>query len=249
MGNLIRFVGRSLIWMVILIGIIVACLRLSFANIGLFKAEIEEWVAAEVIPGLTFGEIRSRWNRVSPIFELDHAVITLPDRSNPIIIDTLAIEFDFWGSLVFGTPVIREVIGTVDTVVIRKDTDKRWWLNDINLVASQGSAAADDIETLLASIPHYLHLELNRLVIEDEINAQNYQINNISANIERHDEATHLQLLANLPEALGGSLQMKSILEDDVGTVLPAKPATQARSDWQFARCLGGKSPQSRGRW
>ena len=219
MGYLIRFIARSLIWMLILVGIIVACLRLSFANIGLFKSEIEEWVAAEVIPGLTFGEIRSRWNRISPIFELDQATITLPDRSNPIVIDRLAIEFDFWGSLIFSSPVIREVNGTIDTVVIRKDKEKRWWLNDINLVAGQGSSAADDIEELLASIPHYLHIDLNRLVIEDEISRQKYLINNISANIEHHDDATHLQLLANLPETLGGSMQMLSILEGNVGTV------------------------------
>jgi len=219
MGYLIRFITRSLIWMLILVGIVVACLRLSFANIGLFKAEIEEWIAVEVIPGLTFSEIRSRWNRISPIFELDQAVITLPDRSNPIAIDTLAIEFDFWGSLIFGTPVIREVNGTLDTLVIRKDVEKRWWLNDINLVASQGSAAADDLEELLASIPYYMHIGLNRLIIEDEITARNYQIDNISANIEHHDDAIHLQLLAALPENLGGSMQMKSILEGDVGTL------------------------------
>ena len=219
MRYLIRFISRSLIWTVILIGIVVACLRLSFASIGVFKSEIENWVAAEVIPGLTFGDIRSRWNHVSPVFELDQAVITLPDRSNPIIIDTLAIEFDFWGSLVFGTPVIREVIGTVDQVVIRKDIEKRWWLNDISLVAKKSSAAANDIEDLLASIPHYLHLELNSLIIVDEHAGNNFQIDNISADIEHHDEATHLQLLANLPETLGGLLQMKSILEGDVGTV------------------------------
>ncbi len=219
MANLLRYLVKTLLWLVILIGIIVAGLRIGFANLGMFKGQIENWVDAEVIPGLKFKDIRGHWNQVSPVFELDHAVISLPGRGNPVIIDTIAIEFDFWGSLIFSTPVVRDVTGTIEKLSIRKDLQKRWWLNDINLVAGQNSAAASALEDLLASIPHYLHFELNRLIIDDEISGKSYSIDDISADIETHDDATHLQLLANLPDEFGTSLAVKSILRGDTGII------------------------------
>ncbi|MCP4486502.1 MAG: hypothetical protein GY820_04165 [Gammaproteobacteria bacterium] len=219
MANLIRYLVKTLVWLVILIGLIAAGLRVSFANLGLFKGQIESWVATEVVPGLKFDDIRGRWNQVSPVFELDHAVISLPGRNNPIVIDTMSIEFDFWGSLIFSAPVVREISGTIEELSIRKDLQKRWWLNDINMVASQASATATVLEDLLASIPNYMHLKLDRLIIDDEISGQSHSINEIFANIETHDDATHLQLLANLPGELGTSLAVKSILRGDTGIV------------------------------
>ncbi|MCP3688081.1 MAG: hypothetical protein GY784_06680 [Gammaproteobacteria bacterium] len=210
---------KALIWMLIFIGFIVAGLRIGFANLGQFKNPIESWVATEVVPGLEFGDIRGDWNWVSPVFELDHAVITLPGRSKPIVIDTMAIEFDIWGSLIFSTPVVREVTGTIAEINIRKDSQKHWWINDIKLVADKASAAASNFEDLLASIPHYMHLELNRLNIENEISGQSHSIDNISADIETHGDATHLQLLAKLPAQLGSSLEVKSILQGDTGII------------------------------
>ncbi len=217
MANLMRYLAKTLIWLLILLGLIVAGLRISFANLGQFKDQIETWVAAEVVPGLKFDDISGSWNKVSPVFKLEHAVITLPGRSNPIVIDSMAIEFNLWGSLLFSTPVIGEVTGTIEELNIRKDLQKRWWLNDINLVADQASATASVLEDLLASIPHYMHLELNRLTIDDEISGQSHSINEISADIETHGDATHLQLLANLPDELGTSLAVKSILQGDTG--------------------------------
>lgn len=219
MYNLIRYITRTLIWLLILGGLIVAGLRLTLANVGLFRADIETWVSEELAPGIGFGDIRCYWNGANPILELEKAAITLPDRSRPIAIDVLTIQFDLWDSLVLGTPVVLEVVGSIEKLVVRKDTDNRWWLNEINLKPGSGSDAAGDIEDLLASIPHFLQLELKRLIIEDERKQRIHQIDNIFADIQHHDKATHIQLLANLPEALGGSLKLRSLLEGDKGLI------------------------------
>ena len=219
MGSLIRFIAKTLIWMIIFIGLIVAGLRLTLANVDLFRADIEAWVAEEVGPGISFGKIRINWIGINPVLKLDSAAITLPDRSKPAAIDAISIQFDLWGSLVLGIPVVNEISGNIETVTIKKDVENRWWFNDIQLLAEKSSDAADDIEDLLASVPHYLQLEVARLIIEDEIEQQHYQIDNITADIQHHDDATHVQLQAKLPENLGGELTVKSILESEHGLV------------------------------
>ncbi len=219
MYNLIRYITRILAWLLILGGLIIGGLRLTLANVGLFRADIESWVSQELAPGIGFGDIRCYWNGVDPILELEKAVITLPDRSRPIAVDILSIQFDLWGSLVLGTPVVLEVSGSIEKLVVRKDIDKRWWLNDINLKAASSSEAAGDLEDLLATIPHFLQLELQRLIIKDESKQRIHQINNIFVDIQHHDQATHIQLLANLPEVLGGSVNIKSLLQGDKGVI------------------------------
>ncbi len=219
MRNLIRYITRTLVWLLILGGLIVGGLRLTLANVGLFRAEIESWVSQELAPGIGFGDIRCYWNGVNPILELEKAVITLPDRSRPISVDILSIQFDLWDSLIVGTPIILEVTGSIEKLVVRKDTEKRWWLNDLNLKAASSSEAAGDVEDLLATIPHFLQLELQRLIIEDDSKQRIHQIDNIFVDIQHHDKATHIQLLANLPEALGGALKLSSLLQGDKGVI------------------------------
>lgn len=217
MLSLLRYLTQLLIWTTIFVGLVVAGLRISLANIDLFRSDIEDWVSHELSPGIGFGEIRSYWNKTNPVLELDNASITLPDRSKSLVVDAISIELNLWDSLVLGTAIIAEVTGTIDKITVRKDREHRWWLNDINLVAAESSAAASDIEDMLAAIPHYLEIELRRLIIEDDTTQQSYQIDNIFADIQHHDEATHLQLLAELPEIFGGSLKVKSILQQSRG--------------------------------
>jgi len=219
MRSFVRYLANTLIWLTILAGIIVAGLRITLANVDLFRANIESWVAAEIGPGISFGKIHSYWIGINPVLELEAAEITLPDRRKALAVDAVNIQFNLWGSLVLGVPVVAEITGNIDTVTIRKDLEKRWWFNDIHLVAEKSSGAASDIENMLASIPHYLQVSVRRLIIEDQISQQNYQIDDISADIQYHDDATHLQLLADLPENLGGQLKVESVLEQEHGLV------------------------------
>ena len=219
MSSFFRYIANTFIWLIILAGIIVAGLRFTMANVDLFRADIESWIAAEIVPGISFGEMRCYWIGVNPVLELETVAITLPDRRKALAIDAVNIQFNLWGSLVLGIPVVAEISGNIETVTIRKDLEERWWFNDIHLVAEKSSGAASDIENLLASIPHYLQVGVTRLIIEDQISNQNYQIDNISADIQHHDNATHLRLLANLPENLGGQLKIESILEQENGLV------------------------------
>lgn len=219
MTSLLQYIARTLIWLLILAGLIVGGLRLTLANVGLFRADIETWVSHELAPGISFGDIRCYWNGIDPVLELKNTSITLPDRSRAIAVDVLSIQLDLWDSLVLGTPIVLEVAGSIEELVIRKDSDKRWWLNDISLKASESGDAFGDLEDWLSSIPHFLQLEFKRVIIEDDSRQLKHQIENIFADIQHHETVTHVQLLANLPEALGGDLEVKSLLEGDEGLV------------------------------
>ncbi|MCP4429675.1 MAG: TIGR02099 family protein [Gammaproteobacteria bacterium] len=219
MLSLFRYITRTLIWLLILAGLIVAGLRLTLANVGLFRADIETWVSHELVPGISFGDIRCYWNGIDPILELEKTAITLPDHRRPIAIDVLSIQFDLWDSLVLGTPVVLEMVGSVEKLVIRKDSDKQWWLNDISLIASESGDAFGDLEDWLSSIPHFMQLEFRRMIIEDDSRQRIYHINNVLVDIQHHEQVTHVQLSASLPDSLGGELNLRSLLEGDEGLV------------------------------
>ena len=219
MLSLFRYIARTLIWLLILAGLIVAGLRITLANVGLFRADIETWVAQELAPGISFGDIRCYWNGVEPILELENTTITLPDHSSPIAVDVISLQLDLWGSLVRGSPVVIEVVGSIEKLVIRKDNDKQWWLNDISLNTTDSGDAFGDLEDWLSSIPHFLQLEFKRLIIEDRNQQRTYQINNVFAGIQHHGKVAHAQLSANLPEALGAKLEVKILLKGDAGLV------------------------------
>ncbi|NNE63799.1 MAG: hypothetical protein HKN34_06940, partial [Gammaproteobacteria bacterium] len=102
MTSLLRYIARTLIWLLILAGLIVGGLRLTLANVGLFRADIETWVSHELAPGISFGDIRFYWNGIDPVLELENTSITLPDRSRAIAVDVLSIQLDLWDSLVLG---------------------------------------------------------------------------------------------------------------------------------------------------
>ena len=217
MTSLFRFNLKVLIWLLILAGLVVGALRLTLANVGLFRADIETWVSHELAPGISFGDIRFYWNGIDPVLELKKSAISLPDRSQSIVVDILAIQLDLWDTVILGTPVVVEVAGSIDKVVIRKDSDKRWWLNNFRLKASEAGRAFGDLENWLSSVPHFLQLELKRVIIEDASRQLTHQINNVLADIQHHKNVTHVRLSANLPEALGGDLEVKSLLEGDNG--------------------------------
>ena len=139
MGSLFRYIAKTLIWLIIFAGIIVAALRITLANVDLFRADIETWIAGEIGPGISFGEMRCYWIGINPVLELETATITLPDRRKALAVDAVNIQFNLWGSLVLGIPVVAEISGNIETVAIRKDLEKRWWFNDIQLVAEKSA--------------------------------------------------------------------------------------------------------------
>ena len=215
MDKLSRFITRLLSLTIILLVLIVVSLRLGLSNIEFFKAEIEALLARDVAPGLRFSGIQGGWNHLNPILRLSDASITLSDHNQTTAISNMSVEFDIWKSLLIKSAVVREVSSTVSKLSLRKDNTQQWWLNEFSLGGPDQGESEYTIEQLISQIPHYLHLEVNQLIVFDQSNGEKYQIDNIEIDAQHREGAYYLQLNANLPDVLGNKLAIKSIIGEE----------------------------------
>ena len=200
---------------IILLALIVISLRVGLNNIDLFKSDIESWLARDVATGIKFASIQGGWNQFNPILRLKNASILLPDRKQTTAIDEMSVEFDLWKSLRIKSPVVREISGTISKLSLRKDSTQQWWLNELRLNAANPKKTESDIKQLIAQIPHYLHLELNRLIVFDQTLGEKYEIDNVSIDTQQRNGSYFLKLDAKLPDLLGNTFSLKSVISEE----------------------------------
>lgn len=212
MNKLGRLITRLLSLTIIVLAVAVTGLRLGLSNIDLFKSDIENWLAKDVTSGIRFASIEGGWNHLNPILSLHDVSVILPNRKQTTAIENISIELDLWNSLRIGSPVIREVSGTVSKLSLTKDSRHQWWLNEISLGSGNREKAEANIEQLIAQIPYYLHLDLHQLIVIDQSSGEEYQIDNVQIDAQLRDGSYYLQLDAELPGVLGNKLSFKSII-------------------------------------
>ncbi len=198
---------------------VVIGLRLGLNNIDLFKSDIENWLARDIAPGIKFVSIQGSWSQFNPILRLNDASIVLPDRKQAMAVSYMSVEFDIWKSLRNWSPVVQEVSGTISKLSLRKDSTHQWWLNEISLGGVSREDSESDIKQLIAQIPHYLHLQINRLIVFDQSLGEKYQIDNIKIDAQQRGGFYYLQLNANLPDLLGDKFDIKSIISPENSVV------------------------------
>ena len=212
MNKLSRLITRLLSLTIIVLAVAVIGMRFGLSHIELFKSDIENWLAKDVISGIRFASIEGGWNHFNPILSLQGVSIILPNRKQTTAIKKMSVELDLWNSLRIGSPVIREVSGTVSKLSLTKDSRHQWWLNEISLGSPNREKAEADFEQLIAQIPYYLHLDLNQLIVIDQSSGEEYQIDNVQIDAQLRDGSYYLQLDAELPSVLGNKLSFKSII-------------------------------------
>ena len=87
------------IWSLILLALIMGGMRLAISNIDLFKPKIEYLLERDVASGIVFNRVSGTMNRFNPILQIENVSINQADRSQPLFIDRLDVEFDLWSSL------------------------------------------------------------------------------------------------------------------------------------------------------
>ena len=118
---------------VIVLAIVMGAIRLAIKNIDYFKSEIEYLLERDLAPGFVFTGLSGDINRFNPILRIDNVSITLPDRSQPLFIDRLEMEFDFWASWRERAPVVLEVRGKLERLELVKSAAGIWSVNDVSL--------------------------------------------------------------------------------------------------------------------
>ncbi len=204
---------------VILLAIIMGGLRLAISNIEYFKPEIEYLLERNVSKGIVFTGVSGEVNRFNPILRIENVSINLPDRSQPLFIDRLTVEFDFWASLREEAPVVLEISGKLEKLELTRDQSGRWWTHDLEIGAGKNRSSTFDFMESLAFVPRYLKLDLHRLIIRDEKNPATYQLERVSAHINYQQGQFFTQLSAALPDALGQGILVKSVVGPDRSVV------------------------------
>ena len=200
---------------VILLAIIMGGLRLVISNIEYFKPEIAYLLERDVSKGIVFTEVSGEVNRFNPILRIENVSINLPDRSQPLFIDRLTVEFDFWASLKQEAPVVLEISGRLEKLELKRDESGRWWTHDLEIGTGKNRSSTFDFMESLAFVPRYLKLDLRRLIIRDEKNPATYQLERVSAHINYQQGQFFTRLSAALPDELGQGILVKSVVGPD----------------------------------
>ena len=202
---LVLFVGS-----LILLALAMGGMRLAISNIDLFKTKIEYLLERDVASGIVFNRVSGTMNRFNPIIHIENVSINQADRSQPLFIDRLEVEFDFWSSLRARAPVVLEITGKLEKLELRRDVAGSWWLDKYQI---GGDAALPGFAQLLELLPRYLKLDLRRFIVRDEINQATHQLTDLSARIDHHKGQFFTEVRADLPEEFGGGLLLKSVVD------------------------------------
>ena len=197
---------------IVLLAVIMGGLRLAIMNIDFFKSEIEYLLERDLAPGFVFTGLSGDLNRFNPILRIENVSITLPDRSQPLFIDSLEVEIDFWASWRENALVVLEVTGQLEKLELVKDEAGNWSTNDLSLSIDPDSGPTPEFRQVLALIPRYLNLNLSRLIIRDQQTGTTHQLDRIHAHINHLQDQFFVKISAALPEQLGRGILIKSTI-------------------------------------
>ena len=204
---------------IILLAIVMGGIRLAIMNIEYFKPEIEYLFERDLSPGFVFTGLSGDVNHFNPILRVENVSMTLPDQSQPLFIDRLEIEFDFWASWRENAPVVREITGKLEKLELIKDEAGNWSTNDVSLALDPDSGPAPEFRQILGLVPRYLNLSLNRLIVHDRKTGTSHQLDRIKAQINHLQDQFYVKFSAALPDQLGQGILVKSIVGPDSSVI------------------------------
>ena len=213
MDFLKRLGFRLLVATVILLAIIMGGLRLAISNIDYFKPEIERLFAQNLNKDIVFSGVSGAMNRFNPILRIENVSINLPDKSQPLSVDRLAVEFDFWASLRERAPVVLEITGQLERLELTRDTSGRWWADEFEIPLGDVDTPLPGFARILSLAPRYLKLDLRNLVIHDQKSQSTYQFTDVAAQINQRNDQFYTQLSTMLPDELGRRILIKSVID------------------------------------
>jgi uncharacterized protein (TIGR02099 family) len=214
-----RIASFLIVWPIILVIFAIALLRVGLLQVNYIKSDIETWLNAELIPGLSFGQIEGQWRNLNPVLVLHQATFNPSEKMQAVQVDWFEIELSALESLVTGELVINDVSGVVDEFTLRRDKDSQWWFDKVPLSSGGDSTSKLNLTRLIRSLPSHLRITFNRLIIDDEREKQNYHLNQVSMSIQLLDQIYHLQMQTDLPEELGKNLKLQARFRRDFSHV------------------------------
>lgn len=211
---LLKFLQRRLLpglgLLVILVAALMSGLRLALPLVDEdVRAWLERAAAARGIE-LAVQRLELDWEGLGPRLALREATLTGHGGETPLHLDGLSIGLDIPGSLLTG----RLQIGTVQVEGVRlrvlRDRDGRWQLRGL-ADRDQGDEVSGTSEGWPAWMGMARRVQLvgSRLCLRDERSGLDLRIDDIEALYEQGLATQRLALRLNLPERLGGRLEVR----------------------------------------
>jgi uncharacterized protein (TIGR02099 family) len=228
MQILIRSTLKILYWMLILSAVMIGVLRLSIPQVQYFKSDIESLLRQSVLPGLSFRDIELEWSQFDHLIHVRNATLTIPNHIESVVVEQLSFEISLWRSLFAQSLVIHEVSAVIESLKIRKDQNKHWWLSDISLSdlippnKPGQSRELDQLEFDISQItgmnPKTIHLEIRQITVDDVYGGEQYKIENTVFEMQRRLGVVRAKLNTNL-QNLGGKLNAQGVFSKRKGLV------------------------------
>lgn len=226
MQILIRPTLKILYWMLILSAVMIGVLRLCIPYVQYFKSDIESLLRQSVLPGLSFSDIELEWSQFDHLIHVRNATLTIPNHIDSVVVEQLSFEISLWRSLLAQSLVIHEVNAVVESLTIRKDQNKHWWLSDISLsdlipVSKAGQSSEHDrlnfeLSQIIGLTPKTIHVEFRHITIDDVHGGQQYKVENTVFEMQRRLGVLRARLDTNL-QSLGGQLSVQGIFSNRKG--------------------------------
>ena len=206
-GYLIQRISQ---WVLLISLLIIALLsvagRVLVAHVEYFRAELEQELAEYGIKGVSLDNLEGHIRGLYPVLKIRNASLSIPGRSQALSIRELEVSVKLIPSLISGDLKLESLHSRITKLILVRDRDNTWWLNDIPLNTPEASSSKLDLQQFFAQLPDFVNMDIGLIQIQDKRFDIDYLIQNGTLSGSRKRGQLSLQLLARLPHSLGQQL-------------------------------------------
>jgi len=200
-------------WLMLVFLICIAVLSIAgraiLNNAESFKDEIVQELADYGIRGVSLENIEGDWQGLQPLLKIRGASLNIPGRTKALSVNELELRVKLVPSLLSGDLILESFYSIIDKIVLVRDSDGVWWLNDIPLAAQSQDESALDIYGFFQLLPSFVNIDIGLIQLRDLRHKVDYQIKNSTLRSSRKKQQLSLELIAQLPSSLGRKVHLQ----------------------------------------
>ncbi len=209
-GRIITHVSKRLVvGLLFFIAILTLAGRVLMAQVEYFKSEVEMELAAYGITGVSLESIEGSWQGFHPLLKIHGASLSIPGRSQALSINQLELRVKLISTLLHGELKLLSLHSKIEKLVIVRDENASWWLNDIALSGQQEASDKLDVYAFFDRLPDFVSIDVRILQILDKLHDKQYLLQKAGLHSSNDGGDLSLTLVAQLPESLGGRLNLQ----------------------------------------
>ena len=182
--------------------------RVLLDNVMHFKSDIVAELAGFGIKGVELENIEGHWQGLHPVLKIKGASLSLPGESHALYISELSLRVKLVPSLLSGNLLLHSLHSTIQKIILVRDHEGLWWLNDIPFTAQTKTEARLDLHAFFQRLPAFSDIEIGQIQLRDQRTGSDYLIQHTSLRNSRKNEQLAMQLSAQLPASLGSQLEL-----------------------------------------